>query len=215
MAWHTWLAQSWYFYRRHFMVIAVICLPWLLLNEGLQEFALQQMAEEYSPSLLLLIHAVIYPLYATPVTLYMAAKQRNTPFTLQQGMNIALKLWLVFASVTLLVNMAVFTGIAFFVLPGAWLAARLTFVDFHIVLNRLTPFAAIRQSIEQSQPLQWPLAGLHLLSFILQIAIMLGLGSQLDEQVGFAISSVLLAVAVSMLMLYINVLSFRIWLDLP
>lgn len=151
------------FFRHHITQIATLCLPWLLAI-ALVEYLVIVMddpSQETSPFPLLglAFHLLIYPIYTAALILLMAGRaQRETP-TNRELLSSAIQLWqpllilkIIVACFIIPAQLFVFQGWILFVIPIIFIAVRLSFAEFCLVLDDIKPLEAIRKSFTVTQP---------------------------------------------------------------
>jgi hypothetical protein len=203
------LSDSYFFYLRNFRQIATLCLPFLILDAFLE---LLFTSSQNLQSLYWVSYVAIYPIYTAALILFMAkSADKDHP----RNMDIiaaSLKLWWPFYILTVAHLALGVAGLFLFIVPGVWIIVRLSFAEFYLILNGLTPWEAIRQSIESTKRYFW-----YLLSFFVFTVFCDEIS---DYLIGQAIQTVnnssflfiAASAAVSLLMLFFDVVLFRIFM---
>jgi hypothetical protein len=141
------LRDAWYFFSRNLSTIALLCLPWVLLENLLAQFIDLWTGESSNVPYSLLAGLLFYPLYSAALILLVDARSRG----LQPRMADLLAL------LTALTSLLILLGISLLVLPGLWVMVKLAFAEYLLVLRGYTPLAALRGSMNLSTGHFWPL----------------------------------------------------------
>ena len=204
------LSDSYFFFLRNFRQIASLCLPFLLVDAFLE--SLFARSQDFQ-SLHWVSFVALYPIYTAALILYMAkSAEKEHP----QKLDIivaSLKLWWPYYILTV-VNLALgVVGLFLFIVPGIWIMARLSFAEFFLVLNGLNPWEAISQSFKATKQYFW-----YIFSFIVLIYLGHGvsdflIGQTIQSVNNNLILSISVNAAVSMIMLFFDVVLFRIFME--
>ena len=146
------LRDAWYFFSRHLSTIALLCLPWVLLENLLAQFIGLWTGESASVPYSLLAGLLLYPLYSAALILLVDARSRGLQPRLADLLAAALRLWPSLAVLTALTSLLILLGLSLLVLPGLWVMVKLAFAEYLLVLRGYTPLAALRGS---SEPLRF------------------------------------------------------------
>jgi hypothetical protein len=204
------LFDSYFFYRRNFRQIASLCLPFLILDAFLE---LLFTSSQNLQSLYWVSFVALYPIYTAALILFMAkSADKDHP----RNMDIiaaSLKLWWPFYILTVIHLALGVVGLFLFIVPGVWIIVRLSFAEFYLILNGLTPWEAIRQSFESTKQYFW-----YLLSFFAFTVFCDGISDFLIGQAfqtvnNFSILFIAVSAAVSFIMLFFDVVLFRIFMS--
>ncbi|EAQ67568.1 hypothetical membrane spanning protein [Marinomonas sp. MED121] len=144
------------FYRHHIGAISRIILPCIIpLN------LLYALAGVYSDDLnqqfwlTSTVGLIVYPLYQGALIAYMASVISGDPLTRGQCYGVALNYWRPLFLLSVLVSLALMTGLFLFILPGFYIMARLAFSEFYCVLNKQAPFTALEASWNATKGIEW------------------------------------------------------------
>jgi len=184
-------------------------MPFLLLDAFLE--LLFSRSQNFQ-SLYWVSYVAIYPIYTAALILFMAKSASKDHCHNIDLIAASLKLWWPFYLLTVIHLTLGVIGFFLFIIPGFLVLVRLSFAEFYLILNGLTPWEAIRQSIESTRRYFW-----YLLAFFAIAAFCEGIS---DYLIGRAIQPVdnysLLFIAVngtvSLLMLFFDVVLFRIFM---
>ena len=151
------LRDAWYFFSRHLSTIALLCLPWVLLENLLAQFISLWTGESGNVPYSLLAGLLFYPLYSAALILLVDARSRGLQPRLSDLLAAALRLWPSFALLTALSSLLMLLGFSLLVLPGLWVMVKLAFAEYLLVLRGHTPLAALRGSLQLSGGHFWSL----------------------------------------------------------
>jgi len=203
------LSDSYFFYLRNFRQIASLCLPFLLLEAFLE---LLFTSSKNFQALYWVSYVALYPIYTAALILFMAkSADKDHP----RNMDIiaaSLKIWWPFYILTVAHLALGVAGLFLFIIPGVWIIVRLSFAEFYLILNGLTPWEAIRQSVESTKPYFW-----YLLSFFGftvfsdRISDYL-IGQTIQTVDNYSILFIAASAATSLIMLFFDVVLFRIFM---
>lgn len=159
-----------------FMGMALIgSLPMLFVGDPFQEGA--DFAEP-SP-LLPLIGVVALLFYMLSVGVYsfrFRSLLENKEVSLGEEIAKTLKKALPIVLVSLLYGLAIVIGLLLFILPGIFIANRLSLAFYYVLFNDCGPIEAIKQSFNNTREIQWQLlGGMGVLGLII-LAIQIPLG---------------------------------------
>ena len=150
----TILRDAWYFFHRHAIHLATLCLP-LLLLEALTGQLLAPHLDAWNGAAELVAGLVFYPVYGAALIPYLDTRTRGQTPGHAALLAMALRLWPSLALLTALSNLAIMLGASLFILPGLWLMVRLAFADFLLVLQGFTPLAALGDSMALTRGQFW------------------------------------------------------------
>ncbi|WP_120997061.1 hypothetical protein [Stutzerimonas urumqiensis] len=146
----TILRDAWFFYRRHFLRIAMLCMP-LILAESLARHLTGELVTERLAMQDLLIGLLFYPLYSAALILYLDARSRGHSPTAGQLYSRALALWPRMALLSAIASLLILFGASLFVLPGIWIMVKIAFAEYLLVLEGRTPLRALADSMRLTQ----------------------------------------------------------------
>lgn len=143
----TVIQDSLYFFRNNLGRILVLCLP-LVVLEALAKQALgSAMSADASPAYNLVVGLFFYPLYTAALILFLDARSRGEEPQTRDLLAMALRLWPTFAVLSAMSTLLIMFGLSLFIAPGIWVMIKLAFCEYLLVLRRLTPFMAMRESM--------------------------------------------------------------------
>ncbi|MDG9884851.1 hypothetical protein N7650_18605 [Pseudomonas sp. GD04058] len=207
----TVLRDSLYFFRRHLVSIAALCLPLVILEALCVQLLYGQLGKDASMTYGLLVGLLFYPLYSAALILYLDARSDGHEPLKRNLLARALQLWPSFALLVALSSLLIMFGISLFILPGIWVMTNLVFAEYLLVLRGMAPVAAMRESFQMVRGNFWRIlmcmlgvmAPLYLFN-----GITLGL---LPEEVN-PLLELLVSVINSFLQLFSTVVLFRLYM---
>lgn len=203
------LRDAWYFYSRNLLQIVLLCGP-LLLLEALSAYAWEQ--SQGSPLVLsqgLLLGLLFSPLYQGMLIYFLASRSSSTAVSAGQLFSATLRIWPTFAVLTGLGTMIKGLGMLMLILPGIWIAVKLLFADYLVVLRQLQPIDAMRESLRLTTGHFWNIVLLMAVAWtpvLIAVLVLLQPGSQAEDA---GLTGVLLAVPIGLLKLFSTVVVFR------
>ena len=149
------LRDSVYFFRRHLLSIAQLCLPLVVLEALCTQLLNQQLGEDASPGYGMLVSLLFYPLYSAALILYLDTRSNGYTPLKRNLLAMALRLWPSFALMVMLSSLLIMAGAALFIIPGIWVMIHLVFAEYVLVLRGLAPIEAMRESFKLSTGNFW------------------------------------------------------------
>ncbi|MEF9899600.1 MAG: hypothetical protein RR736_11700 [Pseudomonas sp.] len=149
------LRDSLYFFRRHLLSIAQLCLPLVVLEALFTQLLYQQLGKEASQAYGMLASLLFYPLYSAALILYLDTRSNGYTPLKRNLLAMALRLWPSFALMVMLSSLLIMAGAALFIIPGIWVMINLVFAEYLLVLRGLPPIAAMRESFQMANGNFW------------------------------------------------------------
>ncbi len=157
------LLDSWRFFISHLGVFIWIILPILIPVEIFSAIVSSSVTDDTASTsrlfYLRIIDFLVHPVYAGATIFYIASVINGEPIKTQTAWKAAVKFWLPYMMLSILVGVAVISGLFLFIIPGIILAIRLAFAEFELLLNDKPPFEALTNSWESTQPYMWTILG--------------------------------------------------------
>jgi len=145
------LRDAWFFYSRNLVSIIGLCLP-LIVLEGVTRLLVEQLfGTNATAAQQVLVGTLFYPLYTAALILFLDARSRGHSPPLREVMREALPRWPSMAVLAGLGTLLVMLGGSLLVLPGLWVMVRIAFAEYLLVLHRVTPLEALKQSFLQTR----------------------------------------------------------------
>ncbi|MDO9322585.1 MAG: YciC family protein [Pseudomonas sp.] len=207
------LRDTWFFFSRNLPTIALLCLPWVVLENLAQQAINAWLGSAEAIGYSLLASVLFYPLYSAALILFIDARSRVQQPSIGNLLAAALQFWPSFALLTVLSTLLIGLGASLLVLPALWVMVKLALAEYLLVLRGLSPLAAIRESMRLTKGYFWPIAAC-LLAVLLPLWLLdwwtyRQLGEQPNEWL-----AVLLDSANGFAQLIASVLLFRIYMQL-
>lgn len=205
------------FYSSHLAVIAALCLPWLIAA-ALVEYGVVSMVQDPDGSAPLLLVAwtfnlIIYPIYTGALILLMAKRALREQPTNKELTAESIKVWQPLFMVHIIRSGLTFLGFMFFIIPGVYVGVRLSFAEFHLVLEGLKPIDAIQKSFRATRPyfgMLLVLLAMFLIPLMLMTFALIGI---LQEMSIGPVANVTFSVLISFLALFVDVIKFRVYMS--
>lgn len=210
----NYLRQTLFFFRQHWLTLAVIQLPFLLLLAMANYLILGDLTDTSNPQsqvnamLLSLLRLTLLPFYLGGTILYLQSVIDHRPLHPLTAVLSSTRCWGRLLLTYMLNALAISLGLMLLVLPGVYFGVRFAVADYACVLERRGPLEAMRQSWEITPEYFWPLLqGLALLMSLLFLANILLTRAFIEQP--------LLLILVSALMDFLGVLvtlyGFRVY----
>lgn len=205
------LADAYRFSIGNLRQMAGLFLPILLIAAAL-EHGLTATSDTASVFWAALTNLLLYPLYTGAMLQLLAKRTQHETPTNAQLLYAAFRSWWPLLVLTFLVGAMIASGLMLLIIPGIWIAVRLSFAEIYLVVEGLKPLAAIRKSHDTTKELFWVIlpavAGIYVplmgLSFLF--------GWIADAHGGSNALGIVAETLVAFLGLFVNVVIFRIYL---
>lgn len=146
----TVIQDSLYFFRSHLGSILVLCLPLVVLEALAKQAMSHAMASDASPAYELVVSLFFYPLYTGALILFLDARSRGEEPQTRDLLAMAVRMWPTFAVLSGMSTLLILFGLSLFAIPGIWVMVKLAFAEYLLVLRKLTPFMAMRESMQMT-----------------------------------------------------------------
>lgn len=212
------------FFRYHIAQIVVLCLPWLLAI-GLVEYLIivnSDPSQENNPLPLIgwAFKLLIYPIYTGALILLMARRAQRQAPNIKDLLTSAMEIWqplfilhIMTAGILIPGVMFVLQGMVLFILPIIFVAVRLSFAEFFLVLERVKPFEAIRMSFKATQPYFFHILLLLTVFVMPLLSLEILRVNVLSKPEINPLINVLAATVMTFLSLFVDVLLFRAYMS--
>lgn len=146
------LSDGYLFFRDHFQQIAALCLPFIF-GATLLNFVLASSYHESPMSLFgpLMVNLMAYPLYTAALVHLMARRIRQEQPKNGDLLIAAVGCYAPFLVLKIMLMLIIGLGLTLLIIPGIYLAVRLAYAEFHVVLFNHPPFEAIRRSLRDTR----------------------------------------------------------------
>ncbi|QBF28612.1 hypothetical protein EXN22_24095 [Pseudomonas tructae] len=204
------LRDSLYFFRRHLLSIAQLCLPLVVLETLCSHLLYQQLGKDASPGYGMLVGLLFYPLYSAALILYLDTRSNGYTPLKRNLLAMALRLWPSFALMVMLSSLLIVAGAALFIIPGIWVMIHLVFAEYVLVLRGLPPIEAMRESFKLSTGNFWRIVSC-ILGVLAPLWLIDGLSMMLLPEPS-ALVQLLMDSVNSFLQLFSTVVMFRLYM---
>ncbi|MDR6354523.1 hypothetical protein Q3H58_001194 [Pseudomonas psychrotolerans] len=144
------LRDSLLFFARNLRPLAVLTLPWLLLESLLRYQVLERFG--VSNGLWdLLVSLLCYPLYTASLLIFLEARTQGSTPRLSGVWGAALLLWPRFAILAAITSGLVMLGFSLLIVPGFLIMTLLAFAENLLVLEGRAPLDALRGSLRMTR----------------------------------------------------------------
>jgi hypothetical protein len=205
------------FYMGNLAQIAKLCLPWLIAA-ALVEYAIAAIytaSDTMGPMYLLswFFNLLVYPIYTSALIMLMAERANQQRPANRQLIASAIRIWQPFFIVHVMGAGLTALGLMLFILPGIYAAVRLSFAEFFLVLDNLKPVEAIQKSFEATRS-HFGLILLLMVIFITPLLLIsIFLSNLLHDQGAGPLVNILVATVTAFLMLFVDVVLFRVYMS--
>ena len=185
------LRQSLFFFRQNLLTLAKINLPFLivfnLLFAQIDFSTAEEDSQSLANSLLLMsgINLLMMPIYWGATITFMQSPLEGPSYTASQALAASLKLWSKLFLVFLLTSGCIFLGFMALVVPGIFIAIRLSIADYLCVVENKTPLQSLKSSWQLTAKYGWTIfQGIALILsgiFLFKTLVYSLLGSILQE----------------------------------
>ncbi|NQZ31798.1 MAG: hypothetical protein HRU06_11015 [Oceanospirillaceae bacterium] len=157
------LRQSWFFFSANFSTLAKINLPFIfafnLLISQVDLTPSEDNPGDFANTLLLLsgLNLLLMPIYWGATISFMQSTITGPTYTVSQSLAASLKLWPKLFSVFLLTSCCIFFGFMAFIIPGIYVAIRLSISDYLCVVEQKSPVQSLKSSWQLTAQYSWPI----------------------------------------------------------
>ncbi|GGI97382.1 membrane protein [Shewanella hanedai] len=219
--------EAYNFFRNHISQLAILTVPILFIQVGIQLWLGMEMANAdlenpqfgglHMAAVMALL--LVFSLLIAAVTIFLEIRSQgheaNTALILKTSLNFVPGLLLagVFSGLAILAPVMLFAAFGPLWLVGLtmsiYIFARLAYVNFMVVVERLTPLEAIKGSFKFSGPIAFKT--LMVLMLYIPLSLIGGSLSSLAQSVGFPLQ-LIVEVFVAFMGLFVNVALFRLYM---
>ncbi|MCL1080124.1 hypothetical protein D5R81_18595 [Parashewanella spongiae] len=221
------LTEAFHFFRNHIRQLAMLMMPLLLVQVGMQlwlgtEFSAMNLEKpEFAAShfVVMMVLLLIFSLLIASLTLYLDVRSQGHEPTTGQVMKASiafvppLLLAGVFSALAILAPVMILAAFGPFGVIGfgisLYIFARLSYVNFMVITERLTPLEAIKASFKMSGPIV--LKTLAIVGLYIPISLVGGSLSQLASNLGLPVQLVV-ETLVAFVGLFVNIALFRLYM---
>jgi hypothetical protein len=211
------LTDAAHFFWDNLGQIVTLCAPFLIAGAVFNDLLLSHVnSASDSGSVYLLslaLNFVLYPIYTIALILLMARRAQQERPTNAQLISEALSRYGQFLLLSIIGMGLVWCGFLLFIIPGIWLAVRLSFAEFFLLIDRLDPREALIQSFQTTRRYFWGIL-MALALFALPIFILaIGVDNLLQAAHAGPALNIIADAGISFLSLFMHVVLFRIFMQ--
>ena len=219
--------EAYHFFRNHISQLAILTVPILFIQVGIQLWLGMEMANAdlenpqfgglHMAAVMALL--LVFSLLIAAVTIFLEIRSQgheaNTALIFKTSLNFVPGLLLagVFSGLAILAPVMLVAAFGPLWLVGLtmsiYIFARLAYVNFMVVVERLTPLEAIKGSFKFSGPIAFKT--LMVLMLYIPLSLIGGTLSSLAQSVGFPLQ-LIVEVFVAFMGLFVNVALFRLYM---
>lgn len=221
------LTEAFNFFRNHIRQLAILTLPLLLIQVAIQLWLGNEMmqADAENPQFgavhaaAMMVLLLVFSFLIAALTLYLELRSQGHDLAPGQILKASLPfvppllLAGVFSGLAILAPVMIFAAFGPLWLIGLlvslYLFSRLAYVNFMVVVERLTPLEAIKSSFKFSGPIT--IKTIAVLMLYVPLSLLAGMFSQVAMQVGFPLQLIVEA-TFSFLGLFVNIALFRLYM---
>lgn len=203
------LRDSWFFYSRNILQIALLCGPLILLQAISSYFWAQSKGTELDIGQEMLLSLLFSPLYQSVLIYFLAARSGGVAASESQFFGAALRIWPAFVFLTCLTQIVTALGFFLLIAPGIWIAVKLSLSSYLLVLRQQQPMDAMRESFRLTTGHFWNIVIVALASLVPALIIGALLFSLIGTENRDGIGGVLLAIPIGLAQLFSTVVLFR------
>jgi hypothetical protein len=211
------VSDAFYFFKSNLVQIGSLCLPWLLVVAVVENLIISSgdPSQGLGPMFLLawVFKLLIYPIYTAALILLMAKRARRQQPNNKDLLSSALKIWQPFFIVHVMAAGLAAFGLMLFIIPGIYVAVRLSFAEFYLTLENIKPIEAIQKSFQATKPYFFQILLLMALFIIPLWILNLLLANLLSGQEIIPVFNILAATTTTFLMLFLEVIMFRVYMS--
>ncbi len=208
------LNDSYLFFIHHFYQISTLCLPFLFITTLFDFF----LAATYGSTPMALFaplafNLLIYPLYTAALIHLMSRRARQEQPKNGELVVSALQQW---GPLLLLKGIMIFLigmGFFLFVIPGIWLAVRLSFAEFYLVLFKVHPRDALQKSMSATKGRFTLILMLMLMTYVPILFLGLAIDQFVLSMTANDFLRIVISAAWALVGLFVHVVLFRTFME--
>lgn len=146
------------FFKVHVVAIMAIVLPFTIPLEIFSFLYYENTLHDemsFSSFIPAIVYFALYPIFGAALVFYVSFTVKGRSITTTQAWALGLKHWPSYFVLTAILILAIGFGFALFILPGLFLAARLAFSEFDLLLDNQNPTQSIKSSWTSSRDYFW------------------------------------------------------------
>jgi len=206
------IKDSFHFYVGNIVQIALLCLPILCIAILTQYLVFFIPDFDLAPFVSAVLGLFFYPIYTAALILFIAKRTGHEYPSKISLLTAALKIWAPFVLLTLLVGILIGFGLILLIIPGIWVAIRLSLSEVFLVVGGLKPFDAMNASFAATKEYFWIIFICLFLVMLPIYGMSYGLGYVSENFTESYIISFGMELFIAFVTLFVNVVIFRIFM---
>ena len=208
----TILIDSLHFYFGNFSQIVLLCLP-ILCIAVLSQYLIFIIPEfDAAPLVSAVLGLLFYPIYTAALILFIAKRTSHEYPSKISLLAASLKIWAPLVLLTLLVGILIAFGLILLIIPGIWVAIRLSLSEVFLVVGGLKPIDAISASFAATKEYFWIIFICIFLVMLPIYGMSYGLGYVSENLTESYLFSFAMELFIAIFTLFVNVVIFRIFM---
>lgn len=211
----TFLFDTWRFFSANFTRIIFIVFPFTIPLEIFSFFYYESLNESerglvaYIPDFL---YVLLYPIFAAATVFFIDSVVNDRTITTTQAWGRALRNWASYLVLTVILIVVIGFGFALFILPGLFLAARLAFSEFDLLIKNESVEKSLGSSWKSTAEYFWVLlSGGLIISLIIYVPYFLLVAILSESGFYSEFLSPVFGVIESALMVLYTIYAFRVY----
>ena len=153
------IRQSIFFFQTNIAVLAKIHLPFIFIFNLMLLQIEQPISSENSDTLLYIsaLNLLFIPIYWGATIAFMQSTIEGTQYTAGQAIMASIGNWPKLFLVFLVSSICIILGFMAFIVPGIYIAVRLSIADYICVVEKKLPLPSLKQSWQQTEEYIWPI----------------------------------------------------------
>ena len=206
------LRDSFHFYVGNIAQIALLCLPILSIVILIQYLLFTIPDFDLAPFVSAVLDLLFYPIYTAALILFIAKRTSHEYPSKISLLAASLKIWVPFVLLTLLAGILIGCGLILLIIPGIWVAIRLSLSEVFLVVGGLKPFEAINASFAATKEYFWIIFVCIFLVMLPIYGMSYGLRYVSENFTESYLVSFGMELFIAFVTLFVNVVIFRIFM---
>lgn len=212
------IKQCLFFFRLNFSSLAIINLPFIAISYfALEQIGLaeaNQSPEVLANKLLTLsaFNLLIMPIYWGATIVFMQSTVEGPTYSPGQAVIASIKIWYKLFLVFLLYSLCISFGFMAFIIPGIYIAIRLSIADYLCVIEKQSVFQSLKLSWLQTKDYVWPIfqgVAIILIAIVLLRSVLMAILVSLFNDQG--IISMIAKITFDLLNMLVLIYGFRMY----
>jgi len=156
----TFLLDTYAFFKMHLVAIMAILLPFTIPLEIFSFLYYENTPHDdvsFSSFIPAIVYFALYPIFGAALVFYVSFTVKRKSLTTTQAWALGIQNWPSYFLLSAILILAIGFGFALFIIPGLFLAARLAFSEFDLLLKSQNPVQSLASSWTSSREYFWVL----------------------------------------------------------